>query len=101
MIYFYSTRSIISALNLHLFDNQYLLLPLLTINHYIIPFTYDKIKSFFYDFQFCVKSVLNSARVPYQRGIELEQEYFQDLRSSSQSKGMRYAFFAERAITKV
>ncbi|XP_053374433.1 peroxisomal bifunctional enzyme-like isoform X3 [Mercenaria mercenaria] len=49
---------------------------------------------------YCVKSVMNSVRVPYQKGIELEHEYFQDLRSSSQSKAMRYAFFAERAITK-
>lgn len=49
---------------------------------------------------FCVKSVMNSARLPYRQGIDLEQEYFQELRFSSQSKAMRYAFFAERAITK-
>ncbi|XP_060598193.1 peroxisomal bifunctional enzyme-like, partial [Ruditapes philippinarum] len=49
---------------------------------------------------FCVRSVMNSARLPYQRGIDLEHEYFRDLQTSSQSQAMRYAFFAERAITK-
>ncbi|KAL4222996.1 enoyl-CoA hydratase isomerase [Mactra antiquata] len=48
----------------------------------------------------CVKSVINSAKMPYEKGIDTEKEHFQDLRHSSQSKAMRYAFFAERAITR-
>ena len=52
-------------------------------------------------FQFCVKSVINSAVLPYEAGVEKEYEYFTELVNSNQAAAQRYTFFAERAISRV
>ena len=52
-------------------------------------------------FQFCVKSVINSAVLPYEAGVEKEYEYFTELVNSNQAAAQRYSFFAERAISRV
>ncbi|KAH3795882.1 peroxisomal bifunctional enzyme-like [Dreissena polymorpha] len=49
---------------------------------------------------FCVKAVVNAARVPYDDAIQKEREYFFELRTSGQSQALRYAFFAERQIAR-
>ena len=57
--------------------------------------------AFLFLLQFCVKSVLNAAMLPYDAGVEKEAEYFRDLVVSSQAAAQRYSFFAERAISRV
>ena len=57
--------------------------------------------AFLFLLQFCVKSVLNAAMLPYDAGVEKEAEYFKDLVVSSQAAAQRYSFFAERAISRV
>ena len=51
--------------------------------------------------QFCVKSVINSAILPYEAGVDKEYEYFSELVNSNQAAAQRYSFFAERAISRV
>jgi len=45
--------------------------------------------------------VIEGVKLPYEQGIYKMMEYFNQLKSSSQSQGMRYAFFAERQIARV
>ncbi|XP_052818782.1 peroxisomal bifunctional enzyme-like [Mya arenaria] len=49
---------------------------------------------------FCVKAVVENCRLPYEKAIDNENKIFMDLRSSNQSKALRYAFFAERQISR-
>ena len=49
----------------------------------------------------CVKSVKASATLPYDEGIEYEKTLMRKLLLSGQSAAQRYAFFAERAVTRV
>lgn len=51
--------------------------------------------------QLCVDSVENAVLLPFSDGIAEERRLFQECRSSSQSRAMRHAFFAERRCAKV
>lgn len=48
-----------------------------------------------------MKTVFASAKLPYEKAMELMWEEFENLKTSGQSKAMRYAFFAERQIARV
>lgn len=47
------------------------------------------------------ESVRNVLSMPFAEGIAREREIFQELVTSDQSKALRYAFFGERAVSKV
>lgn len=60
----------------------------------------------FYNFIFpihkaCVQAVRSSAELSYEEGMKRERDLFLQLGQSGQSKAQQYAFFAERAVTKV
>jgi hypothetical protein len=42
-----------------------------------------------------------SATMPYERGLQREKELMRNLLTSGQSAAQRYAFFSERAVTRV
>jgi hypothetical protein len=42
-----------------------------------------------------------SATMPYKRGLQREKELMRNLLTSGQSAAQRYAFFSERAVTRV
>jgi len=44
---------------------------------------------------------LEAATLPFDEGVAREREIFVELRGSDQSKALRHAFFAERAVAKV
>jgi 3-hydroxyacyl-CoA dehydrogenase len=48
-----------------------------------------------------VKTVEAASSLPFDEGMARERELFLELRGSNESKAQRYAFFAERATTKV
>lgn len=48
----------------------------------------------------CVKAVKASATMPYEEGLQREKELMRNLLTSGQSAAQRYAFFAERAVTR-
>ena len=51
--------------------------------------------------QACVAAIRAAAELPFAEGIARETELFATLMAGSQSRGMRHAFFAERAAGKV
>lgn len=60
----------------------------------------------FYNFIFhihkaCVQAVRSSAELSYEEGMKRERDLFLQLGQSGQAKAQQYAFFAERAVTKV
>ena len=50
--------------------------------------------------QHCITSIENAVRLPFPEGLKKEREMFLECRSSSQSRAMRHAFFAERQSSK-
>jgi len=48
-----------------------------------------------------VLEALEAATLPFDQGVKREREIFVELRGSDQSKALRHAFFAERAVAKV
>ena len=51
--------------------------------------------------QFCIKAVMGSVDLPYKEGLKQEGELARVLFSSGQAKAQQYAFFSQRAATKV
>jgi hypothetical protein len=51
--------------------------------------------------QACVQAVRASAELPYEEGMKMEKELFLQLNSSGQARAQQYAFFAERAVSRV
>ncbi|KAJ8313737.1 hypothetical protein KUTeg_008298 [Tegillarca granosa] len=50
--------------------------------------------------ELCLKAVKASVDFPYEKGLEMETEFFKQLLGSGQSKAQQYAFFAERTIAR-
>ena len=48
-----------------------------------------------------IRSVELSTQVDFDKGCEAEREFFMECKASPQSDGLRHAFFAERAVSKV
>ncbi|WP_340109928.1 3-hydroxyacyl-CoA dehydrogenase NAD-binding domain-containing protein [Pikeienuella sp. HZG-20] len=48
----------------------------------------------------CFDSIRNAFRLDLDKGLEAEREGFMTLKNSDQSKALRHAFFAERAVAK-
>ncbi|MDB4975281.1 MAG: 3-hydroxyacyl-CoA dehydrogenase [Myxococcaceae bacterium] len=49
----------------------------------------------------CVEAVQAAVRKPFDEGIKLEAQLFQELVQSDESKALRHAFFGERAASKI
>lgn len=49
----------------------------------------------------CVDAVAAAVRLPFDEGVRLERELFQQLMQSPESRALRHAFFAERAAAKI
>ena len=49
----------------------------------------------------CVDAVEAAVNLPFEQGVALERQFFVELVQSSESKGLRHAFFAERAAGKI
>ncbi|MEP6609534.1 MAG: 3-hydroxyacyl-CoA dehydrogenase NAD-binding domain-containing protein [Burkholderiaceae bacterium] len=49
----------------------------------------------------CVEAVAAAVDLPFAQGLAVERGFFDALVQSSESKGLRHAFFAERAAAKV
>lgn len=48
----------------------------------------------------CVHAVKAAVELPFAQGMQLERQLFEQLKTSAQSRALRYAFFAERQATK-
>ena len=48
-----------------------------------------------------IRCVELSTQVDFDKGCEAEREFFKECKASPQSSGLRHAFFAERAVSKV
>ncbi len=48
-----------------------------------------------------IRCVELSTQLDFDKGCEAEREFFKECKESSQSSGLRHAFFAERAVSKV
>lgn len=55
----------------------------------------------FSPYKVCVQAVRASAELSYEEGMKRERDLFLQLGESGQAKAQQYAFFAERAVTKV
>jgi len=51
--------------------------------------------------QACVEAIRAAAELPFAEGLAVEERLFGKLLAGSQSRGLRHAFFAERAAAKV
>lgn len=51
--------------------------------------------------QACVEAIRAAAELPFAEGLAVEERLFESLLKGSQSRGLRHAFFAERAAAKV
>lgn len=49
----------------------------------------------------CVQAIRGAVELSFANGLERERELFSTLKASSQSKGLRHAFFGERAVAKI
>ncbi|MDX1487394.1 MAG: 3-hydroxyacyl-CoA dehydrogenase NAD-binding domain-containing protein [Acidiferrobacterales bacterium] len=49
----------------------------------------------------CIESVANAFKLPFDDALKKERELFVRCRDSEQSKAQRYAFFAERQVSKI
>jgi 3-hydroxyacyl-CoA dehydrogenase len=49
----------------------------------------------------CVDAVAAAVSLPFDEGVRLERELFQQLMQSPESRALRHAFFAERAAAKI
>jgi 3-hydroxyacyl-CoA dehydrogenase len=49
----------------------------------------------------CVETVAASVEKPFEEGLKFERERFMHLTTTTESKALRHAFFAERAASKV
>jgi 3-hydroxyacyl-CoA dehydrogenase len=49
----------------------------------------------------CIDAVAAAVSKPFDEGIQLEAQYFQELVQSPESKALRHAFFGERAASKI
>ncbi|MEE9250103.1 MAG: 3-hydroxyacyl-CoA dehydrogenase NAD-binding domain-containing protein, partial [Alphaproteobacteria bacterium] len=50
---------------------------------------------------FCIESVENALRLPFEEGMAKERAFFVRCRDSDQSKAQRHVFFAERQAAKI
>jgi len=49
----------------------------------------------------CVEAVAAAVSKPFEEGLAIERELFQQLMQTTESKALRHAFFAERAASKI
>ena len=49
----------------------------------------------------CIAAVEASTREPFEEGLKTERRLFGELENSDEAKALRYAFFAEREVTKI
>ncbi|MBU2647984.1 enoyl-CoA hydratase/isomerase family protein [bacterium] len=49
----------------------------------------------------CIKAVEGSVNLPFKEGLKRERELFMELMNGHQSAAQRYAFFAERQVSKI
>jgi 3-hydroxyacyl-CoA dehydrogenase len=49
----------------------------------------------------CIDAVAAAVSKPFEEGLALEAQYFQELVQSPESKALRHAFFGERAASKI
>ncbi len=49
----------------------------------------------------CIEAVAAAVSTPFEEGLRIERELFQQLMQTSESKSLRHAFFAERAASKI
>ncbi|KAL5007369.1 hypothetical protein ScPMuIL_016175 [Solemya velum] len=54
----------------------------------------------FYAPVWCVRSIANSVKLPFEEGLAQNRIMFQQMQLSGQAKALQYAFFAERSISK-
>jgi len=49
----------------------------------------------------CIAAVEASTREPFEEGLKTERRLFGELENADEAKALRYAFFAEREVTKI
>jgi 3-hydroxyacyl-CoA dehydrogenase len=49
----------------------------------------------------CIAAVEASTREPFEEGLKTERRLFGELENSDEARALRYAFFAEREVTKI
>ena len=49
----------------------------------------------------CIAAVEAATREPFDQGIQTERRLFAELENSDEARALRYAFFAEREVTKI
>jgi 3-hydroxyacyl-CoA dehydrogenase len=49
----------------------------------------------------CIAAVEAAVSQPFDEGVQTERRLFQELENSDEARGLRYAFFAERAVSKI
>ncbi len=49
----------------------------------------------------CIEAVAAAVSKPFEEGVAVERELFQQLMQTTESKALRHAFFAERAASKI
>src|SRR3978361_1349572 len=49
----------------------------------------------------CIAAVEAACTLPFDQGMQREQELFAELENSDEAKALRYAFFAEREVAKI
>ncbi len=61
----------------------------------------DAAKTLLLSVQMCIKAVMASTQGAFEEGVARESEYSMVLFTSNQAQALQYAFFAQRAATKV
>jgi len=49
----------------------------------------------------CIAAVEAAVTQPFEEGVQTERRLFQELENSDEARGLRYAFFAEREVSKI
>jgi 3-hydroxyacyl-CoA dehydrogenase len=49
----------------------------------------------------CIAAVEAAVSQPFDEGVQTERRLFQELENSDEARGLRYAFFAEREVSKI
>jgi len=49
----------------------------------------------------CIAAVEAATREPFEQGMKTEQKLFAELENADEARALRYAFFAEREVTKI
>ncbi|MCC6534737.1 MAG: enoyl-CoA hydratase/isomerase family protein [Burkholderiales bacterium] len=49
----------------------------------------------------CIAAVEAATREPFEQGIQTERRLFSELENSDEARALRYAFFAEREVTRI